>query len=210
MESTLQPKADAPTKRRKGRPLSFDRANALRQAMLAFWRGGYEATSIASLTADMGITAPSLYAAFGDKKQLFLEAMHLYAGPPGALAASLAAAPTAFDAVLAMLRGAADAFTEPSTPPGCLLASATASGSEDSADIRAAVAAVRSEITEVLRARIDDDVAKGLLPAGTSSAALAGLVVALVQGMSTLVRDGIDRESLDAIIDTALRAWPHN
>ena len=60
------------TKSRKpGRPLGFDRDAALQQAMLLFWRHGYEATSVNDLTNAMGITPPSLYTAFGDKKQLF-------------------------------------------------------------------------------------------------------------------------------------------
>ena len=205
METALTATAAA---RRKGRPLSFDRAAALEQAMHAFWRHGYETTSISALTAAMGITAPSLYAAFGDKKRLFLEAMRLYAGSPDDLIASLAAAPSARDGVERMLRGAADAFTDPATPPGCLLASATASGSEDSADVRAAVAAVRSRIDAILRARIDRDIADHLLPSDTDSAALAGMTIALIQGLSVLVRDGAQRKALDAIIDTALRAWP--
>ena len=74
---------NAPTSRRKtGRPLSFDREAALEKAMLAFWESGYETTSISDLTAAMGVTAPSIYAAFGDKKRLFLEAMRRYAGDP--------------------------------------------------------------------------------------------------------------------------------
>lgn len=194
--------------RRKGRPLSFDRAAALEQAMFAFWRHGYETTSISTLTAAMGVTAPSLYAAFGDKKRLFLEAMHLYAGSPDDLIASLAAAPTAREGVERMLRGAADAFADPATPPGCLLASATASGSDDSADVRAAVAAVRGRIDAILRARIDRDIADGLLPPDTHVAGLAGMVIALIQGLSVLVRDGAGPDALDGIIDTALRAWP--
>src|SRR6476646_1840238 len=85
-------------KRKTGRPLSFDRDEVLQKAMLAFWEHGYENTSIAELTEVMGITAPSLYTAFGDKKRLFLEAMHLYAGDPAARARSVAAAPSAYDA----------------------------------------------------------------------------------------------------------------
>ena len=81
--------------RKTGRPLSFDRQAALQQAMLTFWRHGYETTSISNLTAAMGVTAPSLYTAFGDKKRLFLEAMRLYAGAPEDLQASLDTAPTA-------------------------------------------------------------------------------------------------------------------
>jgi AcrR family transcriptional regulator len=59
----------------KGRPRSFDRDDALRRAMLLFWRHGYDATSISLLTEAMGIGAPSLYAAFGDKRALFKEAL---------------------------------------------------------------------------------------------------------------------------------------
>ena len=50
--------------------------------MLTFWRRGYETTSIVDLTTAMGVTAPSLYTAFGDKKRLFLEAAYRYAGDP--------------------------------------------------------------------------------------------------------------------------------
>ena len=58
--------------------MGFDREAALHRAMLLFWRHGYEATSVNDLTRAMGITPPSLYAAFGDKKQLFLEAVRRY------------------------------------------------------------------------------------------------------------------------------------
>ena len=70
--------AKAPRKPR-GRPLSFDRDAALETAMHVFWERGYEAASISDLTSAMGITPPSLYTAFGDKEQLFLEAIERYA-----------------------------------------------------------------------------------------------------------------------------------
>ena len=176
--------------------------------MLAFWRSGYETTSISDLTAAMGVTAPSLYAAFGDKKRLFLEAVRLYAGSSDDLAVSLAAAPTASDAVHRMLIAATEAFTGDATPRGCLLASATASGSDDAADVRAAVAAVRRDIESNIRRRIERDVAAGLLPADTGCAALAALAIALVQGLSVLARDGNDRVKLAGIVNLAMAAWP--
>jgi AcrR family transcriptional regulator len=72
--------------------------------------------------------------AFGDKKRLFLEAVNRYAGDPATMAERIACAATAYDAARDMLLDAATAFTGKRTPKGCLLASATASGSSDCAD----------------------------------------------------------------------------
>ena len=191
-----------------GRPLSFDRDAALEQAMLVFWQHGYETTSIVDLITRMGISAPSLYTAFGDKKRLFLEAMRRYAGDPAAIQATVAAAPSARAAAREMMIAAARTYTGRATPKGCLLASATASGSADAADVQQAVAEVRGSIAALLRTRIARDVADGALPAGTDPEALAGLVMAVNQGMSVLARDGAGRAQLLAIVDAALRGWP--
>ena len=195
--------------RRTGRPLSFDRDAALQKAMLAFWRYGYETTSVTELTAAMGITAPSLYTAFGDKKRLFLEAMRLYAGDPEDMARAIGDAPSSCQAARELMTAAAATYTGETTPRGCLLASATASGSAASADVQDAVAAVRSRIKHLLTARIERDVAEGVLPPGTQTAALGGLILAVTQGMSVLARDGATRASLLAIVEAALRTWPH-
>ena len=191
-----------------GRPLSFDRDAALEQAMLVFWQHGYETTSIVDLITRMGISAPSLYTAFGDKKRLFLEAMRRYAGDPAAIEATVAAAPSARAAAREIMIAAARTYTGRATPKGCLLASATASGSADAADVQQAVAEVRGSIAALLRTRIARDVADGALPAGTDPEALAGLVMAVNQGMSVLARDGAGRAQLLAIVDAALRGWP--
>ena len=200
--------SQAPERRRIGRPLSFDRGAALEKAMLAFWRHGYETTSVADLTAAMGITAPSLYAAFGDKKRLFLEAMRLYAGAPSAIGQTLEAAPSARDAARDMLVASATAFTGETTPKGCLLASAAASGSAASADVQSAVSDVRRSIAEQLRRRIGRDIAAGALPGDADAAALSDLVIGTIQGMSVLARDGVPRDRLLRMADYALRAWP--
>ena len=60
------------------RPREFDETAALEAAMECFWRRGYEATSLRDLTASMGLTAPSLYNAFGDKQELFARALERY------------------------------------------------------------------------------------------------------------------------------------
>ena len=116
-----------------------------------------------------------------DKKRLFFEAMRFYAGDPEATARAIDGAATAHDAAHAMLVGAAIAYTGEATPKGCLLASATASGSSLSVDVQRAVAEVRRGIERHLSRRIDRDVADGVLPAGTQAAVLASLVMAVIQ-----------------------------
>lgn len=124
------------------------------------------------------------------------------------MAQTVGGAHTAFDAARKMLTAAATAFTGEATPKGCLLASATASGSAASADVPRAIADIRTTIDAHLRARIAIDVAAGALPSDTDAAGLAGLVMAVIQGMSALARDGASRASLLAIAKAALQAWP--
>lgn len=195
-------------KRKAGRPLSFDRNAALNAAMVTFWRYGYETTSIVDLTTAMGITAPSLYTAFGDKRQLFLEAVELYLGDPAERARAIREARSAFEAASGLLDAVAIAYTGADTPPGCLLASATATGSPGAIDVRGLVADVRRGLAAQLAARIRVDVADGLIPAGCDANGLGEFIVAVTQGMSVLARDGGSRAQLGAVARAAMMAWP--
>lgn len=201
-------KSDAPRARRIGRPLSFDREAALHEAMLLFWRHGYEATSLSQLTAAMGISPPSLYAAFGDKKQLFLEAVSRYTAWRLGTADAIEQAPTAREAVWTLLEATAVAFTDPDLPPGCLLVSGATNCSPASGDVQAALADIRLRIEARLRARIQRDVDAGLLPPGTDPGVLAALYITLLQGMSNQARDGATRDTLLGLARAAMNAWP--
>ena len=176
--------------------------------MLTFWRHGYETTSIADLTAAMGISPPSLYTAFGDKKQLFLEAVRLYVGELQVFARTIAEASSAYAAASELMTDAAIAYTGEETPRGCLLASATASGSMASAEVQQAVAEVRRSVQRCLQDRIAQDVTRGLLPSTAEPMQLSCLVMAVMNGMSVLARDGATRVVLLATVRAALRAWP--
>ena len=195
-------------KRKTGRPLSFDREAALHQAMLLFWRHGYEATSVSALTQAMGITSPSLYTAFGDKKGLFLEAVQRYSAGSAAAEYIIDEAATARQAAVALLEGAAHAFTRDDMPPGCLLASAAISCSDEASDIRDELAAIRQRIEARLHQKIVQAVAARELSAETDADALAAHTLAVIQGMSTLARDGASRDKLTRITQLALKAWP--
>src|ERR1700750_1547259 len=96
-----------------GRPRAFDREAALEAAMLLFWRKGFAAASINDLCEAMGVRSPSLYAAFGSKEALYLEAIERYARTIGdALWAQLAEAPTARTGVQRLLRAASEVLPE--------------------------------------------------------------------------------------------------
>lgn len=197
-----------PQRRKPGRPLSFDRDAALHRAMLLFWRHGYEATSLADLTAAMGVTPPSIYTAFGDKKRLFLEAVGHYLSGPVTSETIIAEAATARDAACTLLRTAAIGFTGEDTPPGCLLASSAISCSAAAADVQGALATIRHGIEALLRNRIAQAVLVGEMPPATDADALAGHVMAVIQGMSTLARDGATRDKLLRVAMAAMTAWP--
>ncbi len=201
-------KSEASPKRRPGRPLGFDREAALYQAMLLFWRHGYEATSVNDLTAAMAISPPSLYTAFGDKKQLFLEAVQRYVSGPVTSVSIIEEAPTAQEAAACLLQAAVVGFTGESTPAGCLLASSTISCSLAAADVQKALAEIRLSIEKRLQTRIDQDNAAGRLSQKVDAEAMAGYVMAVIQGMSILARDGAMRKKMSSVANAAMQAWP--
>jgi len=191
-----------------GRPRGFDREVALESALREFWRNGYEATSISTLTRAMGIKPPSLYAAFGDKRALFTEAVARYVETYGSYGATALAEPTARAAVEKLLGLAAVEYTEASHPPGCLVISAATNCSPANHDVEAELRAQRTATKDAIAAKISVDIGLGLLPPETDAPALATFYAATVQGMNTQARDGASRADLDKIAEIALQAWP--
>jgi len=195
-------------KRKAGRPLGFDREAALREAMILFWRHGYEATSLNDLTSAMGIAPPSLYTAFGDKKQLFLAAVRLYTSGDVTSESIIDEAPNAREAAEGLLRTSAIGFTGENTPAGCLLASSAISCSAAAADVQRALRDIRVAIETRLRNKIVADRSLRKLKPKIDAEALAGYTMAVIQGMSTLARDGASRSKLLSVASVAMLAWP--
>ena len=194
--------------RKKGRPLSFDREAALHQAMLLFWRHGYEATSLNDLTAALGVKPSSIYTVFGDKKRLFLEAVGRYLSGPVTSGSIIANAASARDAARGLMVASAMGFTGADTPAGCLLASAAISCSKAAGDVQAELAEIRRGIEARLQDKIVSSIKAGLMPADADAEALAAHTMAVIQGMSTLARDGAPRDKLLRIAEAAMRVWP--
>lgn len=197
-----------PTLRKKGRPLSFDREDALTKAMLLFWRHGYEATSLNDLTTALGVKPSSIYSVFGDKKHLFLEAVAKYLSGPVTSESIIDHAVDGREAARGLLKAAAVGFTGQDTPAGCLLASSAISCSERANDVKEELAAIRRGIENQLLKKVKESVEAGQLPKDTAAEALASLTMAIIQGMSTLARDGATRDKLLGMIDAVMLAWP--
>jgi AcrR family transcriptional regulator len=202
---------ESPAVKRLGRPLSFDRDKALNAALLQFWQTGYETTSVADLTHAMGITAPSLYTAFGDKESLFLECLAKYANPgPKTTPELIAEARSARQAAQQLLELSARWFTQRDAPAGCLVASSASSGSVSSQRVRAALKNIRDANRKALQKRAERDIHEGHLPRTVNAQALASLTMAIVQGMSTLARDGASQKALLDLARTAMSVWPRD
>jgi AcrR family transcriptional regulator len=179
-----------------GRPRSFDREAALAAAVELFWREGYDRTSVAMLTAAMGVTPPSLYAAFGDKHRLFEEAAAAYFDITCAALEDAAASPSVVEAVGRMLDDTARAHAAEGTPPGCLLLTEPRLGAQ------------REALRVRLRDRLDQGVGDGELADSTDTDDLATYLVAVMRGMSGCARDGGTLDELRAIARTAAGALP--
>jgi TetR/AcrR family transcriptional regulator, transcriptional repressor for nem operon len=114
--------------RKMPRNKAFQEENALESAMQVFWTKGYNATSMEDLVAAMGINRASLYTTFGDKKQLFLNALWLYQNQSNrnvqAIMAQNAPSPKAKLTAIAQFL-MEEALTQTTEPRGCLLANAT-------------------------------------------------------------------------------------
>ena len=203
------PVATKTPRKPRGRPLSFDRDAALETAMHVFWERGYEAASISDLTSAMGITPPSLYTAFGDKEQLFLEAIERYAlGYGSAGARALDEEPSARGAIERWLLEAANELTQPCHPKGCMVVMAATNCSAAAERVQDALLLRRTEAIANVGRRIQGGIDGGELPPDTDAKDLANFYATIYQGMSMQAKDGATHESLVATVRTAMRSWP--
>ncbi|GGF15659.1 TetR family transcriptional regulator [Aliidongia dinghuensis] len=191
-----------------GRHREFDLDQALDGALDVFWRKGYEGTSLSDLTEAMGITRPSLYAAFGNKEELFRKALDRYDDTCMAFMQQALARPTARDAVSHLLYGCADAQTDPDRPAGSLDMNGALACSDDAEPIRQALVVRRIANEAALRRRLEEARAAGDLPAGADPAELARYVMTVAHGMAIQASSGASREALYGVVAMTLKGWP--
>jgi TetR/AcrR family transcriptional regulator, copper-responsive repressor len=193
----------------RGRPRAFDRDAALTRAMHLFWDKGYAGVSVAELSREIGINPPSLYAAFGDKRRLFEEAVGCYLGGEGSFAQrALAEEPTAKGAIARMLTDAAQNFTAWPNPPGCMVVLAATNCADEDQGVASFLRERRMAAEREIRKRIRHGISDGELRPGTDAGQLSAFIASVFHGMSLKARDGASRQELEQVAAQAMAAWP--
>lgn len=203
----------SPSTRPRGRPRGFDRGQALQAAVRVFRERGYDGATLADLQEAMGgLSAPSLYAAFGSKEQLFKEAVSAYMASTGETGrcALEASGTTTRDAIEQVMRANVAAITQTGEPHGCMLVlgalNCTGEGAEG-ANASEYLHRIRVETHQRIVQRIKRGVRAGDVPRGTDVNGLAMFVTTFLHGLSVQARDGASRAALSAAVDRAMRAW---
>lgn len=190
----------------RGRPREFDEQEALRSAMLVFWKKGYRHTSIEDLTDELGINRPSLYAAFGDKAALFRLALDLYVEEYGkTIAEELNRSPEIMPAMAAFLRRSLACFSDKSLPGGCLVG-VHAGDTELDPAARARLLKI-SQLTEnALSERFRAAIESGEIDRKHSASKLSALTYCVLSGLSQATRSGASRRKLNGIVESFLES----
>ena len=195
--------------RSKGRPRSFDRAKALEAALRTFWKLGYEPASVPELCSAMGVNPPSMYAAFGSKAALFIEAMEHYERSyweePGR---RFLAEPDLRRAVAGYFDDAARILLSPETPCGCMVVLAAVNLADSAGKVAQAVRRLRMATKEMFALRLRRAAGEGLIPPDADIPALAGTLNALLEGLSLQARDGLSQNELRAMAAHAASLIP--
>jgi AcrR family transcriptional regulator len=195
--------------RLRGRPATFDRASALDAAVTLFWRHGYDGASISMLSKAMGVTAPTLYAAFGSKEALYREALARYQtrqvqGEAPAQQGKV----TLYDRVSTSLRSSAAAFASSLQGRGCMVQIGALQSSPEGQPAAEATAAARCNALTRFIAAFDAAKEQGEVPATTDSAAMSRYYLAVIQGMAVQATDGASADELNRVVELALASWP--
>jgi TetR/AcrR family transcriptional regulator, copper-responsive repressor len=191
-----------------GRQRRFDKEQALQTAMEVFWKSGYAGTSLADLTQALGINKPSLYAAFGNKEQLFISALKHYAVQHGAPHAEALFTPNKplRERVEAYLMSVAKMGCNVNNPGGCFFTSSICESGNDGLPEQALklIAELNKMVKQMLVDFFQAEKQQGNLPITATPEGLALFILAVTNGMAVLAKHGAPIEDLEKLIAQAV------
>jgi len=179
----------------RGRPRSFDESEALEKATQVFRAKGYDGVTIDDLVAGMGVRRPSLYAVFGDKREIFMRALRAYAERKGAQAAkALLTPPGLRDSLIGFLRNAVESATEKGSAPGCLLVCVAPLVND--AEVRQFLQDAVAGGAALVERRFRDAISAGEIPSDFPVAIRARQVLDFGRGLTMRAQMGTPRKTL--------------
>ena len=192
--------------RRRGRPRAFEPETALAQVMDAFWSDGFAATSLDDISAATGLTRPSLYGAFGDKRALYLQAYRQYRKRVNESFAPLFAAQEPLRVKLRrILTAALDVYLSGSDGPrGCFTVLSAASEAIADPDLHSLVGDAIEGTDRAFGRLFADARAAGELRGDADPRRLARMASATIHTLSIRARARIPRAEILPIIDDAV------
>ena len=189
--------------RQSGRPRGFDREKALDTAMRLFWRYGYEGVSFQQLTATLGVAAPSLYAAFGNKAALYREALDRYEELRGTTDLSFMDKTVSLrDAIYLLLDGTARGLLDPEGEIGCMLNTGMITSHPDNTDLAKELVQRRYEFRCLLGDKLLNRVSI------QEAERLSLFITVVMQGLAIQAHDGYTLTELQEAVGVALEAIP--
>lgn len=186
------------------RPTEFDRQKALLAAMHLFWRQGYTATSMQQLLDSMEISRSSLYAAFGDKRQLFIEALHLFADRTYGILARVKAEHN--PAVAIRLFFAATLFEVPTRRMyrGCMMINSVLELADVDRGLSQLASQRLKEIEDAFSQCFEQAIEHNLIKTNKTPQQLAQFIMTINQGVRVAARKEVEPGELENIVETTL------
>jgi len=200
----VQKRKDAAPKRR-GRPRAYDPQAALARAAAAFWKAGYAGTSLDDLSEATGMNRPSLYAAFGDKRDLYLKTLDHYREQSRELARQTLADDPPLRVFLRRFYSKALDLYFGEGARGCYTVGTAATVAAVDEKVRAFVAEGVRNADAFLRRRFEKAIERGELPGDADPAALAYVATGALHTLAVRSRAGLPRQELDALADAAIK-----
>src|SRR5271170_8378850 len=187
------------------RPREFNEIAAVQSAMNCFWQRGYEATSMRDLAASMGMSAPSLYNAFGDKQRLFARALELYldCNARDRLRRLESSLPPK-QAIHRFFAEIVDHSVNDRERKGCFLVNSALEVAPHQSDLAAVIAKQFGEIEGFFKRCIRAAQADGTAPSGVDANDTARLLLGVLLGIRVLARSTPKRSLLEGVLRPAL------
>ena len=191
--------------KRRGRPRAYEPDVALGKALDLFRKEGFAATSLDDLSAATGMNRPSLYGAFGDKRELFIKSYQRYREDARAAMAGIFRDELPIRQRLARIYAVAlDIYLSGDSPRGCFTVMTAASEAVSDPEIRAMVLEGLAELDKAFAACFRRAKEKGELPASADPAVLAQIASATIHTIAIRARAQTPRKELEAIVNGAL------